>query len=253
LGRSRPHYCGQRAQHGRRRGRSLIMAVTKKEKVWKAKLTPGKQYAIDEALKLVKEFATSKFNETVDAAVNLGIDASKSDQQVRGSTVMPHGTGKTVRVAVFTSGKNQEVAKAAGADIVGLEDLAAQVKAGQINFDRVIASPDAMRVVGQLGQILGPRGLMPNPKVGTVTPDVATAVKNAKSGQVTYRVDKAGIIHCTIGKATFQPQQLKENLSALIADLQRAKPSSAKGQYLKRVTLSSTMGPGVIVDQSTLG
>jgi len=228
------------------------MAVVKRQKPWKEKLTPGKQYAVDEALKLVKEFANAKFPESVDAAVNLGIDASKSDQQVRGSTVMPHGTGKTVRVAVFTSGKNQEVAKAAGADIVGLEDLAAQVKAGQINFDRVIASPDAMRIVGQLGQILGPRGLMPNPKVGTVTPDVATAVKNAKSGQVTYRVDKAGIIHCTIGKATFQPEQLKENLSALLADLQKAKPASAKGQYLKRVTLSSTMGPGVIVDQSTL-
>jgi len=229
------------------------MAVVKRQKPWKEKLTPGKHYAVDEALKLVKEFANAKFPESVDAAVNLGIDASKSDQQVRGSTVMPHGTGKTVRVAVFTSGKNQEVAKAAGADIVGLEDLAAQVKAGQINFDRVIASPDAMRIVGQLGQILGPRGLMPNPKVGTVTPDVATAVKNAKSGQVTYRVDKAGIIHCTIGKATFQPQQLKENLSALLADLQKAKPASAKGQYLKRVTLSSTMGPGVIVDSSTLG
>jgi large subunit ribosomal protein L1 len=228
------------------------MAVVKRQKPWKEKLTPGKQYAVDEALKLVKEFANAKFAESVDAAVNLGIDASKSDQQVRGSTVMPHGTGKTVRVAVFTSGKNQEVAKAAGADIVGLEDLAAQVKAGQINFDRVIASPDAMRIVGQLGQILGPRGLMPNPKVGTVTPDVATAVKNAKSGQVTYRVDKAGIIHCTIGKANFQPQQLKENLSALLADLHRAKPASAKGQYLKRITLSSTMGPGVIVDQSTL-
>jgi large subunit ribosomal protein L1 len=230
-----------------------MVAVVKRQKPWKEKLSPGKHYAIDEALNLVKEFATAKFPESVDAAVNLGIDASKSDQQVRGSTVMPHGTGKTVRVAVFTSGKNQEIAKAAGADIVGLEDLAAQVKAGQINFDRVIASPDAMRIVGQLGQILGPRGLMPNPKVGTVTPDVATAVKNAKSGQVTYRVDKAGIIHCTIGKATFQSQQLKENLAALIADLQRAKPSSAKGQYLKRVTLSSTMGPGVIVDQSTLG
>jgi large subunit ribosomal protein L1 len=229
------------------------MAVVKRQKPWKEKLAPGKHYAVDEALKLVKEFATAKFAESVDAAVNLGIDASKSDQQVRGSTVMPHGTGKTVRVAVFTSGKNQEVAKAAGADIVGLEDLAAQVKAGQINFDRVIASPDAMRVVGQLGQILGPRGLMPNPKVGTVTPDVATAVKNAKSGQVTYRVDKAGIIHCTIGKATFQPQQLKENLSALLADLHKAKPASAKGQYLKRITLSSTMGPGVIVDQGTLG
>ncbi len=228
------------------------MAITKREKTWKSKLTPGKQYSIDEALQLVKEFATAKFNESVDAAVNLGIDASKSDQQVRGSTVMPNGTGKTVRVAVFTSGKNQELAKAAGADIVGLEDLAAQVKAGQINFDRVIASPDAMRVVGQLGQILGPRGLMPNPKVGTVTPDVATAVKNAKAGQVTYRVDKAGIVHCTIGKASFGAQQLKENLAALIADLQKAKPAASKGQYLKRVAISSTMGPGVVIDQATL-
>jgi large subunit ribosomal protein L1 len=228
------------------------MADTKREKAWKSKLAPGKQYPVDEALKLVKEFATAKFNETVDAAVNLGIDASKSDQQVRGSTVMPNGTGKTVRVAVFTSGKNQELAKAAGADIVGLEDLAAKVKAGEINFDRVIASPDAMRVVGQLGQILGPRGLMPNPKVGTVTPDVATAVKNAKAGQVTYRVDKAGIIHCTIGKANFEVQQLKENLAALIADLQKAKPSASKGQYLKRVAISSTMGPGVVIDQATL-
>jgi large subunit ribosomal protein L1 len=228
------------------------MAETKREKAWKSKLTPGKQYPVDEALKLVKEFATAKFNETVDASVNLGIDASKSDQQVRGSTVMPNGTGKTVRVAVFTSGKNQELAKAAGADIVGLEDLAAQVKAGEINFDRVIASPDAMRVVGQLGQILGPRGLMPNPKVGTVTPDVATAVKNAKAGQVTYRVDKAGIIHCTIGKANFNVDQLKENLAALIADLQKAKPSASKGQYLKRVAISSTMGPGVVIDQASL-
>jgi large subunit ribosomal protein L1 len=228
------------------------MAATKREKAWKSKLTPGKQYPVDDALKLVKEFATAKFNETVDASVNLGIDASKSDQQVRGSTVMPNGTGKTVRVAVFTSGKNVELAKAAGADIVGLEDLAAQVKAGEINFDRVIASPDAMRVVGQLGQILGPRGLMPNPKVGTVTPDVATAVKNAKAGQVTYRVDKAGIIHCTIGKASFEVQALKENLSALIADLQKAKPSASKGQYLKRVAISSTMGPGVVIDQATI-
>jgi large subunit ribosomal protein L1 len=228
------------------------MAEAKRVKAWKSKLTPGKQYSIDEALKLVKEFATAKFNESVDAAVNLGIDASKSDQQVRGSTVMPHGTGKTVRVAVFTSGKNQDAAKAAGADIVGLEDLAAKVKAGEINFDRVIASPDAMRVVGQLGQILGPRGLMPNPKVGTVTPDVATAVKNAKSGQVTYRVDKAGIVHATIGKASFEVQSLKENLSALIADLQKAKPASSKGQYLKRVAVSSTMGPGITIDQGTL-
>jgi large subunit ribosomal protein L1 len=228
------------------------MTVAKKTKVWKAKLVPGKAYSIDEALGLVKEFATAKFNESVDVAVNLGIDASKSDQQVRGSTVMPHGTGKTVRVAVFTSGKNQEIAKAAGADLVGLEDLAEKVKAGEINFDRVIASPDAMRVVGQLGQILGPRGLMPNPKVGTVTPDVATAVKNAKSGQVTYRVDKAGVIHATIGKAKFEPLALRENLQALVADLQKAKPASSKGIYLKRVTLSSTMGPGVIVDHSTL-
>src|SRR5215467_3475587 len=226
--------------------------VSKKQKAWASKLPQGKSYSVDEALKLVKEFATSKFNETVDAAVNLGIDASKSDQQVRGSTVMPNGTGKTVRVAVFTSGKNQELAKAAGADIVGLEDLAAKVKAGEINFDRVIASPDAMRVVGQLGQILGPRGLMPNPKVGTVTPDVATAVKNAKSGQVTYRVDKAGIVHATIGKASFEVTALKENLHALIADLQKAKPASSKGVYLRRVTLSSTMGPGVMVDQATI-
>ncbi|HEY0341002.1 MAG TPA: 50S ribosomal protein L1 [Steroidobacteraceae bacterium] len=229
------------------------MALVKRMKPWKEKLTPGKQYPVDEALKLVRKFATAKFAESVDAAVNLGIDASKSDQQVRGSTVMPHGIGKSVRVAVFTSGKNQELAKAAGADIVGLEDLAAKVKAGEINFDVVVASPDAMRVVGQLGQIRGPRGLMPNPKVGTVTPNVAEAVKNAKAGQVRYRVDKAGIIHCTIGKATFESSALKENLTALIADLQKAKPATAKGQYLKRVTLSSTMGPGVIVDQGTLG
>src|ERR1700761_6192120 len=228
------------------------MALVKKQKTWKEKPVPGKQYPLDEALKLVKEFATAKFAESVDAAVNLGIDASKSDQQVRGSTVMPHGTGKTVRVAGFTSGKNQELAKAAGADIVGLDDLAAQVKAGQINFDRVIASPDAMRVVGQLGQILGPRGLMPNPKVGTVSPDVAGAVRNAKSGQVRYRVDKAGIVHCSIGKANFEVTALKENLSALIADLQKAKPATSKGVYLKRVTLSSTMGPGVPVDQATI-
>ena len=228
------------------------MALSKRLKNWQGKIAPGKYYPAEEAFQLVKELAKAKFDETIDAAVNLGIDASKSDQQVRGSTVMPHGTGKTVRVAVFTSGKNQEIAKAAGADVVGLEDLAAQVKAGQINFDRVIASPDAMRVVGQLGQILGPRGLMPNPKVGTVTPDVATAVKNAKAGQVTYRVDKAGIVHCTIGKASFEVSALKDNLAALIADLHRAKPAAAKGQYLKRVTISSTMGPGVMVDHNAL-
>jgi large subunit ribosomal protein L1 len=230
-----------------------MTVVAKRTQTWKGKLTPGKYYGVEDALKLVKEFATAKFTESVDAAVNLGIDASKSDQQVRGSTVLPHGTGKTVRVAVFTGGKNQDIARAAGADIVGLEDLAEKVKKGEMNFDVVIASPDAMRIVGQLGQILGPRGLMPNPKVGTVTPDVATAIKNAKAGQVRYRVDKAGIVHCTIGRANFEPQALKENLMALIADLQRAKPATSKGIYLKRVTVSSTMGPGIAVDQATLG
>jgi large subunit ribosomal protein L1 len=230
-----------------------MAAVAKRAKAWKEKLTPGKHYPVDEALTLLKEFATAKFAESVDAAVNLGIDASKSDQQVRGSTVMPHGTGKTVRVAVFTSGKNQDAARAAGAEIVGLEDLAAQVKAGEINFDVVIASPDAMRVVGQLGQILGPRGLMPNPKVGTVTPDVATAVRNAKAGQVRYRVDKAGIVHATIGRANFEASALKENLVALLSDLQKAKPAASKGVYLKRITVSSTMGPGIAVDQASLG
>jgi large subunit ribosomal protein L1 len=227
-------------------------AVAKRIQAWKTKLTPGKQYPIEEALALVKEFATAKFAESVDAAINLGIDASKSDQQVRGSTVLPHGTGKAVRVAVFTGGKNQDVARAAGADIVGLEDLAEKVKAGEMNFDVVIASPDAMRVVGQLGQILGPRGLMPNPKVGTVTPDVAGAVKNAKGGQVRYRVDKAGIVHCTIGKANFDVKALKENLQVLIGDLTRAKPAASKGVFLKKVTVSSTMGPGVTVDQASL-
>jgi large subunit ribosomal protein L1 len=229
-----------------------MAAVAKRVQAWKAKLTPGKQYPIEEALTLVKEFATAKFPESIDAAVNLGIDASKSDQQVRGSTVMPHGIGKSVRVAVFTSGKNQDAARAAGADLVGLEDLAAQVKEGKIDFDVVVASPDAMRVVGQLGQILGPRGLMPNPKVGTVTPDVATAVRNAKAGQVRYRVDKAGIVHCAIGRAGFEVAALKENLLALIGDLQKAKPAASKGVYLKRVTLSSTMGPGIAVDHASL-
>src|SRR5215472_17053841 len=208
------------------------MAIVKRQKPWKEKLTPGKQYPVDEALKLVKEFATAKFAESVDAAVNLGVDASKSDQQVRGSTVLPHGIGKSVRVAVVTSGKNQEAAKAAGADIVGLEDLAEKVKAGSFDFDVVIASPDAMRVVGQLGQILGPRGLMPNPKVGTVTPDVANAVKNAKSGQVQFRADKAGIVHCSIGRASFDVEKLRTNLAALIDALQKAKPASVKGIYL---------------------
>lgn len=227
-------------------------AQPKRIKAWKDKIVPGKQYPVEEALSLVKQFATAKFEESVDAAVNLGIDASKSDQQVRGSTLMPRGLGKSVRVAVFTGARSQDAARAAGADLVGLEDLAEKVKAGEINFDVVIASPDAMRVVGQLGQILGPRGLMPNPKVGTVTPDVAAAVKNAKAGQARYRVDKAGIVHCPIGRAGFEVAALKENLMALIADLQKAKPASSKGVYLKRVTLSSTMGPGIAVDQSTL-
>jgi large subunit ribosomal protein L1 len=230
-----------------------MVAVAKRAKAWKEKLTPGKHYPVDEALSMLKEFATAKFAESVDAAVNLGIDASKSDQQVRGSTVMPHGTGKSVRVAVFTSGKNQDAARAAGAEIVGLEDLAEKVKAGEINFDVVIASPDAMRVVGGLGQILGPRGLMPNPKVGTVTPNVAEAVKNAKAGQVRYRVDKAGIVHATIGRANFETSALKENLVALLTDLQKAKPAASKGIYLKRITVSSTMGPGIAVDQASLG
>jgi len=229
-----------------------MAAVIKRQQAWKERLQPGHQYPIDEALAMVKEFANAKFQESLDVAVNLGVDASKSDQQVRGSTIMPNGIGKSVRVAVFTQGKNVEAVLAAGADIVGLEDLAAKVKQGQIDFDVVIASPDAMRVVGQLGQILGPRGLMPNPKVGTVTPDVVTAVKNAKAGQVRYRCDKAGIIHCTLGKASFEPEALKGNLMALLSDLQKAKPSTSKGVYIQRVTLSSTMGPGITVDRTSL-
>jgi len=226
--------------------------VAKRVKAWTGKIQPGKQYPIDEALALVKEFAKAKFKESVDVAINLGIDASKSDQQVRGSTVMPHGIGKSVRVAVFTGGKNQDVARAAGADIVGLEDLAEKVKAGEMNFDVVVASPDAMRVVGQLGQILGPRGLMPNPKVGTVTPDVAGAVKNAKAGQVQFRADKTGIVQCTIGRASFTPEQLRDNLAALVDALNKAKPAATKGIFLKKVSVSSTMGPGVKVDPASL-
>jgi len=228
-------------------------AVAKRMKPWAEKIAPGKQFPIDDALALVKQFATAKFDESVDVAVNLGIDATKSDQQVRGSTVLPNGTGKVVRVAVFTSGKNADAAREAGADIVGLEDLAEKVKAGELNFDVVVASPDAMRIVGQLGQILGPRGLMPNPKVGTVTPDVAGAVRNAKAGQVRFRADKAGVVHCSLGKATFEVKALRENLQALLADLQKAKPAAAKGVYLRRISVSSTMGPGVPVDQSSLG
>jgi large subunit ribosomal protein L1 len=228
------------------------MAVAKREKAWAGRIQPGKQYAVEEAIKMVQEFATAKFRESVDVAVNLGIDAAKSDQQVRGSTVLPHGIGKTVRVAVFTGGKNQDVAREAGADVVGLEDLAEKVKGGFMDFDVVIASPDAMRVVGALGQILGPRGLMPNPKVGTVTPDVANAVRNAKAGQVRYRCDKGGIVHCTIGKADFTVEALKDNLNALLADLIKVKPASAKGIYVQKVALASTMGPGVPVDRSSL-
>ena len=226
--------------------------LSKRTKVIRAKVDRTKFYPVDDALKLVKETAVAKFDESVDVAVNLGVDAKKSDQTVRGSVVLPAGTGKTVRVAVFTQGPKAEEARAAGADIVGMEDLAEKVKAGNLDFDVVIASPDAMRVVGQLGQILGPRGLMPNPKVGTVSPDVGNAVKNAKSGQVRYRVDKAGIVHCTIGKASFDAEKLKGNLMALLADLNKAKPATSKGIYMKRVTLSSTMGPGVVVEQSSL-
>jgi large subunit ribosomal protein L1 len=223
----------------------------KRVKAYQSKVQAGKIYGLDEALALIKQCATAKFNESVDVSVNLGIDSRKSDQVVRGSTVLPNGTGKTVRVAVFAQGANAEAAKAAGADIVGFDDLAEQVKGGNINFDLVIATPDAMRVVGQLGQILGPRGLMPNPKVGTVTADVSTAVKNAKAGQVQYRADKAGIVHCTIGKANFEVNALRENLQALMAGVIKSKPSTAKGIYIQKVTVSSTMGPGIPVDIST--
>jgi large subunit ribosomal protein L1 len=210
------------------------------------------QAPIDEALDILKQVATVKFDQSVDVAVNLGVDPRKSDQNVRGSTVLPNGTGKSVRVAVFTSEANADAAREAGADVVGLDDLAEAVKGGEIDFEVAIATPDAMRVVGALGQILGPRGLMPNPKVGTVTQDVATAVRNAKGGQVQYRTDKAGIIHCSIGKLSFEPDALKENLNALLGDLVKAKPSGAKGVYMKKVTLSTTMGPGVPLEQSSL-
>ncbi len=228
------------------------MADSKRKKVARERVDVAKAYLVDEALDLVKELATAKFAESVDIAVNLGVDPRKSDQVVRGSTVLPNGTGKTVRVAVFAQGENAEKATAAGADIVGFDDLAESIKGGDLNFDVVIATPDAMRVVGQLGQILGPRGLMPNPKVGTVTADVSTAVKNAKAGQVRYRTDKAGIIHCPIGRADFEVPALKENLQALLADLKKAKPSSAKGSYFKKLTVSSTMGPSVSVDSASI-
>ena len=226
--------------------------LSKRAKAIAEKLEAGKFYAIEDALALLKDMPKAKFEESVDVSVNLGVDPRKSDQNVRGSTVLPNGTGKTVRVAVFAQGPNADAAKEAGADVVGFEDLAEDIKKGNMDFDVVIASPDAMRIVGTLGQILGPRGLMPNPKVGTVTPDVAGAVKNAKAGQVRYRTDKAGIIHCPIGKVGFEVNALRENLEALLADLQKMKPSSAKGVYMKKVTVSSTMGPGIAVDKSSL-
>jgi len=226
--------------------------LSKRIKAIQEKIQPGKAYSIEEALGLLKDVSKVKFKEAVDVAVNLGVDPRKSDQVVRGATVLPNGTGKSVRVAVFAQGDNAEKAKAAGADIVGFEDLAEKVKKGEMDFDVVIATPDAMRVVGQLGQILGPRGLMPNPKVGTVTADVVTAVNNAKAGQVRFRTDKAGIVHATIGKVDFEVGALKQNLQALLADLNKLKPSSAKGVYVRKVTVSSTMGPGISVDQSTL-
>ncbi|MCH1932024.1 50S ribosomal protein L1 [Shewanella acanthi] len=226
--------------------------LTKRMRVIREKVDGTKLYEINDAVALLKELATAKFVESVDVAVNLGIDPRKSDQNVRGATVLPHGTGREVRVAVFTQGANAEAAKAAGAELVGMDDLAEQIKAGEMNFDVVIASPDAMRVVGMLGQILGPRGLMPNPKTGTVTPNVAEAVKNAKAGQVRYRNDKNGIIHTTIGKVDFTPVQLKENLEALVSALKKAKPAVAKGVYVKKVSISTTMGAGVAIDQATL-
>jgi large subunit ribosomal protein L1 len=226
--------------------------LSKRARAIKEKLQAGRLYAAEEAFAVLRELSAVKFVESVDVSVNLGVDPRKSDQAVRGATVLPHGTGKSVRVAVFAQGANADAAREAGADIVGMDDLAAQVKAGELNFDVVIASPDAMRVVGQLGQILGPRGLMPNPKVGTVTPDVAAAVKNAKAGQVRYRTDKKGIIHCSIGKVNFEAAALRENLEALISDLKKAKPSTSKGVYLKKITVSSTMGPGLQIDLGTL-
>jgi len=226
--------------------------LSKRMRTLREKVDHGKTYAVTEALQLLKDCATAKFEESVDVSINLGVDPRKSDQVVRGSTVLPRGTGKTVRVAVFAQGEPAEAAKAAGADIVGYEDLAEKIKAGEMDFDVVIASPDAMGVVGKLGQILGPRGLMPNPKVGTVTKDVAQAVKNAKAGQARYRTDKNGIIHCQIGTVSFEVDALRENLEALLHDLNKAKPSASKGIYLKKITLSTTMGPGVTVDQGSL-
>ncbi|MCW9052350.1 MAG: 50S ribosomal protein L1 [Motiliproteus sp.] len=226
--------------------------LTKRAKAIAEKVEIGKLYPVEEAVSLLSELSTVKFKESIEVCVNLGVDPRKSDQVVRGSTVLPNGTGKDVRVAVFAQGANAEAATAAGADVVGFDDLAASIKGGDLNFDVVIATPDAMRVVGQLGQILGPRGLMPNPKVGTVTPDVTTAVNNAKAGQVRFRTDKNGIIHAAVGKVGFEVSAIKQNVEALMADLKKMKPASAKGVYLKKVTLSTTMGPGVTVDQASL-
>jgi len=226
--------------------------LSKRMKQIEEKVDSTRQYAIDEALELLKELSTAKFDESVDAAINLGVDPRKSDQNVRGSSVLPNGTGKTVRVAVFTQGDNVDKAKAAGADVVGMQDLADSMQGGDLGYDVVIASPDAMGVVGKLGQLLGPRGLMPNPKVGTVSPDVETAVRNAKAGQVRYRTDKGGIIHCSIGKSSFDVAQLRQNLEHLLVDLKKAKPATAKGVYLQKISVSTTMGAGVAVDQSTL-
>ena len=226
--------------------------LSKRQKLIREKVEAGKAYGVTEAVSLLGELSKVKFKESLDISVNLGVDPRKSDQVVRGASVLPNGTGKTVRVAVFTQGANADAAKEAGADIVGMDDLAEQVQKGNLDFDVVIASPDAMRVVGKLGQILGPRGLMPNPKVGTVTPDVATAVKNAKAGQVRYRTDKAGIIHCSVGQVGFDADAIKQNIEALMADLKKAKPASSKGTYVKKITLSTTMGPGLSIDTATL-
>ena len=229
-----------------------INKLTKRQKPFADKVQQGKQYVLDQAIAILKECATAKFKESVDLAVNLGVDATKSDQNVRGSTVLPHGAGKTVKVAVFAQGAKADEAKAAGADIVGMQDLADKMKAGDLSYGVVIAAPDAMRVVGSLGQVLGPRGLMPNPKTGTVTPDVATAVKNAKAGVAKYRTDKAGIIHCSVGSAAFEPEKIKENLIAVVRDLRKHKPASSKGVFIKKVTVSTTMGPGIRVDVGSL-
>lgn len=229
-----------------------MASISKRNRAIREAVVPGKIYSFNEAVTLMKNLPAAKFRESFDVAINLGIDVSKSDQVVRGATVLPHGTGKTMRVAVFTQGANAEAAKKAGADLVGMDDLAQKIQAGEMNFDVVIASPDAMGLVGKLGPVLGPRGLMPNPKVGTVTPDVATAVRNAKGGQVRFRADKTGIVHCSIGKIDFEPKALKENLEMLMNDVRKAKPVSSKGVYIKKITVSTTMGPGLVIDQSSI-